>query len=178
MTALPKVTSFITPRAIGLSRIADVLEHLGLAVLIGGMLALGAFVAPTLFHHLPLQQAGQMMTMIFRRYDMVILAGILMLVAGECLRLLVLGLPTFIIARLRLLLVMLLTGIAVFSLWRLHPQLEAYQRQGVTRGIGIAGQQFDRMHRQSETLYKTQMLLAVLVLLFLVCPQRKSSKPT
>src|SRR5690348_16357646 len=93
----------------------NVLENLGLALMIGGMLALGAFVAPAVFKQFPLPEAGRVMTLIFRRYDDVLLVSVGMIIAGEILRTLVLGYTTRLAVRVRYVIVMLLFVLSIFS---------------------------------------------------------------
>ncbi|MBY0403059.1 MAG: DUF4149 domain-containing protein [Cyanobacteria bacterium] len=59
---------------------------MGLALMVGGMLALGAFTAPTLFKMLPRPEAGAVMATIFHRYDSVLMVALVLVLLGEGLR--------------------------------------------------------------------------------------------
>jgi hypothetical protein len=146
--------------------LGTVLQLLGLSLLIGGLLALGAFTAPVLFKQFARPEAGEAMTVIFRRYDtVVLLAGVLVFV-GEVLRILAVGrLLTGGVSIARLVLLLALVGLTVFTTQSLNPKLEAMQRaEGYTAGRHSGSSTFQQLHKQSEQLSKLQLLLGVLVL--------------
>jgi len=60
----------------------NALYHLGLALWIGGAVALGALTAPELFRAMPRQQAGAIFGSILRRFARVRLAALVMIVIG------------------------------------------------------------------------------------------------
>jgi Domain of unknown function (DUF4149) len=159
------------------ARFGNVLEHLGLAFMIGGMLALGAFVAPALFHNFPLPEAGIVMTAIFRRYDIVLAVSVAFILMGEIIHLSTVGFSKQLKDRFRLVMVLLIAIVSFFSLVLIHPKMEGYQKAGVVRGVGETGMQFDKLHKQSETLYKAQLILAVILLIF-VASANTSRTPT
>lgn len=166
--------SSLSPQRYFSVNLANVLQHLGLALMIGGMLALGAFVAPALFANVPRLYAGKTMTLIFMRYDNVLLAGIILVVAGEVIRAAAIGIAPRLISAVRLATVVLLTAMTAYSLFVIHPPIEQYQQQGVLRGVGEAGYRFDQLHKQSEALYKSQLLVAVVLLVLVaVAPRRR-----
>ena len=142
-----------------------VLECLGLALMIGGMLALGAFVAPAVFHAFPKPEAGAVMTLIFRRYDVLLGLSAILVVLGEMISLLWEPVRCCRWQRgIRLLITFLLAGSLGIGIFSTNPQIERFQHQGVQRGVGPAGQQFDQLHHQSESLYKFGLLLAIALL--------------
>ena len=147
--------------------VGTVIQLLGLSLLIGGLLALGAFTAPVLFRQFARPEAGLAMTVIFRRYDMVVLIAGLMVLAGEVFRIIAMGrfatgswIPGF-----RLGLLLALVASIVFSTQSLNPKLEALQKvEGYGTGQDTGSASFHALHKQSEQLSKLQLLLAVLVL--------------
>lgn len=151
-----------------LTRVTRQLEALALAIMAGGMLALGAFVAPAVFHTLPLAQAGPLMTGLFRQFDVVLLVGLVIVVLCEVVRVLRAGVGSVLSVRVRLGLVCVLVLLNTWSLGVLHPKIEAWQVAGVQRGVGPEGKAFDGDHKQSEAVYKAQFWVASGVLLLLL----------
>lgn len=143
------------------------LQMLGLALMAGGMLALGAFTAPVVFGHLPRESAAPIMALIFRRYDTILLIALLLTLVGEALRLFSRQLiwhPKMGVVRGFLLVA--LTGMLLYSTTTINPQIEQMNRAGVHRNLMIAeGQQFEKKHKLSESLYKLELLCAVLLIL-------------
>lgn len=148
----------------------NVMEFLGLALMIGGMLALGAFVAPAVFGNFPREAAGLVMTRIFRRYDAVLLVSLILVFAGETIRTVFLGSFGRWLDRVRYAVMIVLAVLTLFTVLIVHPQIESFQQAGVRRGVGEQGMAFDRLHRQSETLYKGGLALAVILLVLASIP--------
>jgi hypothetical protein len=154
-----------------LSSFAHSGQLLGLSLMVGGMLALGAFTAPVIFHQFPRPEAGAAMAIIFRRYDTVLLIALAMLISGELYRIIHHGgfasilrsgwLSTFRLGALVLLsaLTLISTQTVNAKLYALQPTLSSAQNPQQQQ------QSFDTLHTLSETLYKGQLLAAVLVLL-------------
>lgn len=142
------------------------LQMLGLALLIGGMLALGAFTAPTLFHALPRPEAGAIMTQIFRQYDGVLLTGVGLIAGGELLKRWVSG-PFELtpMTGVRYLLLTGLIGLVLYTTQGLSPHIAAFQAKGPAHWSLQERGEFDTLHHQAESLYKTELSLAVLVLI-------------
>lgn len=152
-------TSFLFPTG-------TAVQMLGLSLLIGGMLALGAFTAPVLFRTFPRLEAGEAMTVMFRRYDIVLLAGLGMILVGEALRLVATGVPSIgFLAGLRYGTMAALTGLMLFSVFNINAQIEAMQKAGVRHGASEESKKFTATHQLSEKLYKIEMSAAVLILL-------------
>ncbi len=145
----------------------NILEHLGLALMIGGMLALGAFTAPAVFHNFPADEAGRVMTMIFRRYDAVLTVSLVFIILGEASRLFITGFARKWLFTLRYGVAILLIVLSTLSLTMINPQLEAYQKTGVRRFVGEEGKDFDQLHKQSENLYKSNLALGVTLLILI-----------
>lgn len=147
--------------------LGSALQSLGLALMTGGVLALGAITAPLVFGNLPRMEAAPIMAMIFRRYDGVLLLALGFTLLGEVLRVA----SRYQVWRPRLafvrgLLLLGLTGMLLYSTTSLNPQIERLNRVGVQRNLQtVEGRRFEQLHRQSETFYKLSLLCAVLLIL-------------
>ena len=137
-------------------------QNIGLALMIGGMLAIGAFAAPVIFRQFPREEAGTALTLIFRRYDIVLLVALGLVLAGEIARYLS-GVfeanQTMNLVRYGLLVA--LTGLMLYSIQVVNAKIEAMHHQGVQRSGTPEGQEFHRVHVLSEQLYKIEMFLAM-----------------
>jgi uncharacterized membrane protein len=134
------------------------IQYLGLALMIGGLLALGAFTAPVLFKQFDRDAAGQAMTLIFRRYDWVLLAGMGMVMLGEALRFINLPFMGYPLQYGRVACVTLLAvliGLSVFGTNAQLTRLYANQQQHTPA--------FHQAHKQSESLAKSQLMVAVVL---------------
>lgn len=161
----------LAPPLSGVLITGQALALLGLALMIGGMLALGAITAPILFRTLERPDAAWTMTQIFRRYDTVMLAALALTLVGVTLRTwsLVVGsgassaLAVTPVNTLRLSLLALLTGMVVWGTQVLNPQIEAYElarRQGTVHTAQEV-KAFAARHKVSESLAKWELLVAV-----------------
>ncbi len=143
------------------------LQNLGLSVIIGGLLALGAFTAPVLFKHFARPEAGDAMTLIFRRYDMVLLIGLGLILGGELLRIIPTGLPPLLSfpVIVRYVILAALGGMVLYSTLVLNPKIEALQDQPDFRSNLEVREQFNRVHKLSEKLAKMELLAGVILLM-------------
>ena len=142
------------------------LELAGLGVWVGGMLTLGALVAPTVFKTVkPVEMAGEAMSLVFRRFN-----GGLVYV---CIVLVVLGfLGKWALAKRRglrlrveagLLAVMVLSGLYIGAI--LGPKMqELRQIRLADPSNGLAIAEFDRGHHTSETLFSLNLLAGLIVI--------------
>lgn len=143
------------------------LQGIGLALMAGGMLALGAFTAPVVFHTLPRDEAAPLMAQIFTRFDRVLQMALGLAWLGEGLRWV--SAPAVwmqgLWGKLRLATLGVLTVTLLYATVVVNPQIGAMNRAGVHRALNtVQGQRFDQTHRLSESLYKLDLLLIVLVL--------------
>ena len=151
---------FMTPGTVYSSRgrtmiasAAEVVATVAIALWLGGVLALGAFAAPVVFQSLELDTAGAVMGTIFARFDRLVVAVAVIIIASEVVRVACEG-ARGTIARARLAIAAVLVGLAlVSSLW-LGPQINKLFEAGVHRGIGAAGMEMDRLHRWASTAGK------------------------
>jgi hypothetical protein len=143
------------------------LQSLGLSLMIGGMLALGAFAAPAVFGGLPREMAAPVMARIFSRFDDVVLGALIAAQLGEYLRWLsrTLSMKSRLHI-LRLALLGLLTVGVMYSTQMLNPRIEQMNLAGVHRNQSTAASaRFNDLHKLSEKLYKLEFLIAVLLLM-------------
>lgn len=142
------------------------LELVGLGVWVGGMLTLGALVAPTVFDTIkPVETAGEAMSLVFRKFN----GGLVY----ACILLTVLGfLGKWFLGKQRgkrlwieggLLAVMVLSGLYIGAI--LGPRMQELRHIRMTdpsnTGVVVA---FDRGHRTSEILFSLNLLLGLAVL--------------
>ncbi|HUP64076.1 MAG TPA: DUF4149 domain-containing protein [Thermoanaerobaculia bacterium] len=156
-------------------RFAGFLYHFGLAVWIGGSLALGGLAAPALFRELERSRAGAIFGGILRRFSRMRAAALLVAIAGGIWRTVawessVLDTPfsmfsAIVVARwlcLVVLAVALLYEIGVLepAIGRRRQILENDQKPA----SGDA--EFGTLHRRSELLMKGMVVVACLALFF------------
>ena len=142
------------------------LELMGLTVWIGGMLLLGAVVAPTVFNTVkPIEMAGEAMSLVFRKFN----GGLVYL----CIALVVLGyLGKLFLSQKRgrslrieggLLTVMVLLGLYIGVI--LGPRMEDLRQIRITNpSNSTAIIEFDRDHRISVTSFSVNLFLGLAVL--------------
>jgi uncharacterized membrane protein len=142
------------------------LELLGLGVWVGGMVILGAVVAPTVFNTVkPVEMAGDAMSLVFHRFN------------GEwvfvCIGLVVLGFigkwltapPQGMRMRIEaaLVIVLVLSGLYIGAI--LGPRMQTLRQITLTdRSNGMAVAEFDLDHKRSVQLFSANILLGLAVL--------------
>ncbi|MFO0668705.1 MAG: DUF4149 domain-containing protein [Polyangiaceae bacterium] len=133
-------------------RVLGALSGLAVAVWLGGLVVLGAVVAPTVFHNVPAPHAADAMTLVFRRFDRIALAAAGVSIVAEAFR-----------ARRGPTIVLLLVAAALAAVEAIHfsPAIEALHRGGAIRGLGVAGAELDAIHRWAERLAKAEVLTLV-----------------
>jgi len=148
------------------ARAGLLLSTAGLSLWAGGLLFLGAVVAPHVFFHAGLDrtQAGAVMAPVFLAFDRWIVALAALLVLGEMLRLPAVRAKRPALALHAALLVALL-GAAVAGSFFTSPGIEALRLQGAHRGEGPLGRRLDDLHHRSEALGRAQVLLCAGLLL-------------
>ena len=131
------------------------LYHLGLALWIGGAVALGALAAPVLFGALPRQQAGSIFGPTLRRFAKLRLFAVALMIAGA-------GAKHFVFERfaqspwiaVRWILIAILAGSVMYEIALLHPAMERLRGDPA----------FGRLHKRSEALMKATLAVAVVAL--------------
>jgi hypothetical protein len=150
---------------ITLRKAATAVALLALAVWLGGLVTLGALVAPTIFSQVPVQGAATAMTVVFQRFDLVAMACAAVLLATEAVRA-VARVPFARLDHARAALSVVASAAAVYEATSVSPRIAALHAAGVVRGMGDAGVELSRLHDVAERLGKTEVLVlaAVLVL--------------
>ena len=150
--------------------LASFVHLLGLAVWLGGIVALGAIAAPVLFRRLPRTEAGALFGPMLRVFEKVSLGAAIATVAGAIAKGMIGGQNAnvwILIRDIALGLMVLLLLAANFSV---HPAIRRLQE--ATPGIGAlpdsdpARMRFQKMHKLSERMMSAQLFLGLVVLLF------------
>lgn len=147
------------------ARILGVVALLACLPWLGGMIVLGAIVAPTVFHTIPAPGSADAMTLVFRRYDRVAMIAAAIVLLCEV------GLGTVTrTARdaVRAFACMVMSALAIYEGTLLSPKIEALHLAGAIRGLGDLGLEMDRTHRLAEALAKTELAIGVVYVVLLV----------
>ncbi len=132
---------------------------------LGGMIVLGAIVAPTVFHAIPAPGGADAMTLVFRRYDRIAV------VASAIVLLCEVGLATITrTARdaARSFTCIVMSALAIYEGMMLSPKIEALHMAGAIRGLGDLGLELERTHHQAELLAKAELAFGLLYVVLLV----------
>jgi putative copper export protein len=145
------------------------LYNSGLAIWIGGSIALGALAAPVLFRSMPRHEAGAIFGPTLRRFSRLRVIAILMIVVGAAVKYLVweTHAATPWIA-LRWTAIAYLAVAVFYEIFVLEPGIEA-RRADLTPEMGPDDPRrgpFARLHRRSEVLMKTSLAAASVALFF------------
>jgi hypothetical protein len=144
---------------------ASAIAMLAVALWLGGLVALGALVAPVVFSRVSMPYSADAMTVIFRRFDLVAMGCAAALLATEAVRAIA-RLPFTRLDHLRAGVSALAAAAAVYEGTAVSPRIAGLHAAGVVRGMGEAGLQLSRLHDLAELLGKTEVvLLAVVVVL-------------
>ena len=132
---------------------------------LGGMIVLGAVVAPTVFHTIPAPGSADAMTLVFRRYDRIAIVSAAIVLLCEV------GLATITrTARdaVRSFTCIVMSALAIYEGTMLSPKIEALHLAGAVRGLGELGLELDRTHHQAELLAKGELAFGLLYVALLV----------
>jgi Domain of unknown function (DUF4149) len=162
-----------------LRRVSGAVALLALAVWLGGLLALGALVAPVVFSRVSMPSSADAMTVIFQRFDRVAMSCAAAVLGAEAAR---------VIARVRFAwpdhlragVSVLAALAAVYEGTSVSPRIVELHVAGAVRGLGTAGMELATLHDRAEVLGKTEVfLLAVAVVLHAVTvPRTPAPAPT
>ena len=145
------------------------LYQIGLAIWIGGSVALGGLAAPVLFRSLPRHQAGAIFGPVLRRFSRLRVMAILFIIGGAAVKYLVweTHAATPWIA-LRWTAIAYLAVAVFYEIFILEPGMEA-RRADLTPEMAADDprrQPFARLHRRAEVLMKTSLAAASVALFF------------
>jgi hypothetical protein len=138
------------------------LALLALTAWIGGLLTLGAIVAPIVFASVPFGVAADTMARVFARYDRLAMACAAVVLGTEAWRARRGGMSKKDVARVGLSVVLAALAV-VEGLW-VTPTIANLHAAGVVRGVGEEGARLAATHAMAEQLGKGQALLAVFVI--------------
>jgi uncharacterized protein DUF4149 len=150
-----------------LIRISAAASLLGIALWLGGLVALGAIAAPVVFSIVPFPSNADAMTVVFQRFDTVAMSCAAVVLTAEAVQ--VGARVSFALTdHLRVGLSALAAALAVAEATSVAPRIAALHGGGVVRGIGSAGLELARLHDIAEWLGKGQLVLLVSVLILRV----------
>lgn len=138
-----------------------------LALWAGGLVVLGAIVAPTVFGIVPAPTSADAMTVVFRRFDVIAMScAVVALLAeawlgwrgGKSTRTDLLRAGGAVVA----------SGLAIAEGTWLSPAIARLHQEGAIRGLNEAGRMLERLHEYAERMAKTELLLLFVVLVLLI----------
>lgn len=145
---------------------------LALVPWMGGLLVLGAIVAPTVFHIVPAPSSGDAMTTVFRRFDALAISCSLVCLFAEVTLAWRGGKATRLDLARGLTLVAAAACAITIGAW-LSPGIHALHAAGAVRHVGVDGEALDRLHRIAEFTAKIELaLLAAVVVQALLRARR------
>jgi len=136
---------------------------LGIAVWLGGLVALGAIAAPVVFSIVPYPSSADAMTAVFLRFDRVAMSCAAVVLAAEALQAgtrVPFAAPDYV----RTALSALAAALAVAEAKIFSPRIAALHGAGVVRGVESAGLELAKLHDTAEWLGKAQLILLFSVL--------------
>ncbi len=145
-----------------------------LALWLGGMLTLGAVVAPVVFSIVPAPTSADAMTVVFRRFDAIAITSAAIVLFCELWRVKI----TNKISRVDIARGVSLAVAGVLALYEgmvVSPRVESLHRAGAIRGLGDLGMQLESAHALAEAISKTEAFVLVVFVFFYVATWR--SKP-
>ncbi len=155
--------------------VAGSLALLAAGVWLGGLLVLGAIVAPTIFREVAAPASADAMTIVFTRFDKLAMTAAAIVAVAEVVRT---RTGEFDLSRVdyaRVGVIALAGGLAVVQGTWLSPTVVALHRDGAIRGLGPLGERLERFHAWSETCGKTESLLLVVLVVLLAHALSKPS---
>jgi hypothetical protein len=151
------------------------LAFLATGVWLGGILVLGAIVAPTVFREVPAPTSADAMTIVFTTFDKLAMTCAAIVAVAEVVRLRV-DRPAKIdrldVARLAI--TALAGALAVVQGTWSSPEIIALHQSGAIRGLGPLGEKLERIHAWSERCGKTECLLLIVLVVLLVQVTREN----
>jgi uncharacterized membrane protein len=139
---------------------------LALALWLGGLVVLGAVVAPTVFRIVPAPTSADAMTVVFRRFDVIAMGAAAVALVSEVL--LARGRRTTRSDLARVAAIVIAAVLAIVEALWLSPAIAALHRAGAIRGLDAPGLELERLHHLAETAAKGELLLLLAVVVLLV----------
>jgi hypothetical protein len=142
-------------------RAAASVAVLAAGLVAGGMLALGACAAPSVFRTVPDPLSGMAMGSAFARFDRVAIAASCVALFAEVVRTyLVRRERPRVVARIRRFAGIGLAAVTTFIGMRISPEINDLYAMGARRGDGDLGARLEQTHRQAEQLGTIELALA------------------
>jgi hypothetical protein len=148
--------------------VAGSLALLATGVWLGGILVLGAIVAPTVFREVPAPTSADAMTLVFTTFDKLAMTCAAIVAVAEVVRYRIDRRPVTAIDVARLAVIAVAGALAVVQGAWLSPTIVALHRDGAIRGLGPLGERLDHFHAWSERCGKTESLLLIVLVVLLV----------
>jgi uncharacterized membrane protein len=142
------------------SRGLSIVALVAIAFWVGGMLTLGAIVAPIVFGMVPAPTSADAMTVVFRRFDKVAIACVAIVLLTEVGQAMVRK-PLLRIDVARASLSVVGGALVVWQALVVSPRIEALHRAGAIRGFGDLGLELEAAHKLAELGGKTQAVIAI-----------------
>ncbi len=150
-------------------RIVLALQAVSVALWLGGLITLGAIVAPTIFGMVPAPASADAMTVVFQRFDRFAMTAAVMALLCEVAAAKLRSTVTFQdLTRAAFLVVMSALAIlqgAVFS-----PEIADLHHRGAIRGSGELGRRMETVHAYTGVAGKAQFALGMVFFGLLVAP--------
>ena len=138
----------------------DILVIAAVLLYSGGLLVIGAIVAPTVFRS-GISAAADLMTTIFTRFDRVAVALVVVALIAEAMAVAMRGAPLDRLRIARGALVILFAAAVGVQSGYLSPSIARMHHEGVRRYEGPRGVEFDRIHNWSSRVGKLAVSLAL-----------------
>jgi hypothetical protein len=156
-------------------RAAAVVALLAVAVWLGGLIALGALVAPVVFTVVSMPWSADAMTLVFRRFDAVAMVCAAALLASEAILALTSPVRFARVDHLRAGVSLLAAIAVVYEGTAVSPRIATLHQAGAVRGLGDAGIELARLHTVAEACGKIEVVLLALVVVLQVVALTRGS---
>ncbi len=157
-------------------RIVLAMQAICVAIWLGGLVVIGAIVAPTVFGMVPAPASADAMTVVFERFDRVAMTAALLAllceVAGAKLRR-----DSSLLDLARGLFLCLMAALAILEGVLFSPEIADLHRRGAIRGAGELGGRLETVHVRAEVASKAQLALGMAFFGLLVAPAPEPSRP-
>jgi putative copper export protein len=151
-------------------QVATVVAVIAAGAWLGGLLVLGAIVAPVVFHTVPAPTSADAMTIVFRRFDGVAMACGAVLAVAEVVRVRTSGVDRRVATRVALAAVAVAVGL-VMGLW-VSPEIARLHELGAIRGLDPLGERLDAVHNWATRLGKVEAIALIGVITLHVLPKQ------
>ncbi|MEO8874083.1 MAG: DUF4149 domain-containing protein [Polyangiaceae bacterium] len=165
------------PKQTTITLASQIATVLAVALWLGGMIILGAVVAPVVFSVVPAPISADAMTVVFRRFDALAVTSAAVVLVCEMWRVKISGKPSR--RELSRGIVIVIAGLlALFEGVVVSPRVEALHRAGAVRGLGDLGKQLDSWHSIAEAVSKCEAFFIVaFVVLYVVTTSADRKSP-